>query len=59
MIADDAIQSGEIGAYLQMRDTILPQAQTQLDEFANQDVAGAVEPDRQRNGGHVRRFERL
>jgi flagellar hook-associated protein 1 len=36
MIADNAIQSGEIGAYLQMRDTILPQAQTQLDEFANQ-----------------------
>ena len=26
----------KIGAYLQMRDTILPQAQTQLDEFANQ-----------------------
>jgi len=36
MIADNGIQSGEIGAYLQMRDTILPQAQTQLDEFANQ-----------------------
>jgi flagellar hook-associated protein 1 len=36
MIADNSIQSGEIGAYLQMRDTILPQAQTQLDEFANQ-----------------------
>ena len=36
MISDGAIQSGEIGAYLQMRDTILPQAQTQLDEFANQ-----------------------
>ncbi len=36
MVADNAIQSGEIGAYLQMRDTILPQAQTQLDEFANQ-----------------------
>jgi hypothetical protein len=29
-------QSGEIGAYLQMRDTILPQAQNQLDELANQ-----------------------
>ena len=28
--------SGEIGAYLQMRDTILPQAQNQLDEMANQ-----------------------
>jgi len=36
LIANDAIQSGEIGAYLQMRDTILPQAQTQLDELANQ-----------------------
>ena len=36
MIADGAISSGEIGAYLQMRDTVLPQAQTQLDEFANQ-----------------------
>jgi flagellar hook-associated protein 1 FlgK len=36
MIATGAIQSGEIGAYLQMRDTILPQAQTQLDELANQ-----------------------
>ena len=36
LIASGAIQSGEIGAYLQMRDTILPQAQNQLDEFANQ-----------------------
>ncbi len=36
MIADGAFQSGQIGAYLQMRDTVLPQAQTQLDEFANQ-----------------------
>jgi flagellar hook-associated protein 1 FlgK len=36
LIATNAIQSGEIGAYLQMRDTILPQAQSQLDEFANQ-----------------------
>jgi flagellar hook-associated protein 1 len=36
LIASNAIQSGEIGAYLQMRDTILPQAQTQIDEFANQ-----------------------
>ena len=36
VISDGAIQSGEIAAYLQMRDTILPQAQTQLDEFANQ-----------------------
>ena len=36
LIATNAIQSGQIGAYLQMRDTILPQAQTQLDEMANQ-----------------------
>jgi flagellar hook-associated protein 1 len=36
LVATNAIQSGEIGAYLQMRDTILPQAQTQLDEMANQ-----------------------
>jgi flagellar hook-associated protein 1 FlgK len=36
LIATGAIQSGEIGAYLQMRDTILPQAQNQLDELANQ-----------------------
>jgi flagellar hook-associated protein 1 FlgK len=36
LIASGAIQSGEIGAYLQMRDTILPQAQNQLDELANQ-----------------------
>jgi flagellar hook-associated protein 1 len=36
LVASGAIQSGQIGAYLQMRDTILPQAQEQLDEFANQ-----------------------
>jgi flagellar hook-associated protein 1 len=36
LVATNAIQSGEIGAYLQMRDTILPQAQTQLDELASQ-----------------------
>jgi flagellar hook-associated protein 1 len=36
LIAEGAIQSGEIGAYLQMRDSILPQAQNQLDELANQ-----------------------
>ena len=36
LIAENAIQSGQIGAYLQMRDNILPQAQTQLDELANQ-----------------------
>jgi len=36
LIADNAIQSGQIGAYLQMRDSILPQAQNQLDEMANQ-----------------------
>jgi len=36
LIATGALQSGQIGAYVQMRDTILPQAQNQLDEFANQ-----------------------
>jgi len=36
LIANGAIQSGQIGAYLQMRDSILPQAQNQLDELANQ-----------------------
>jgi flagellar hook-associated protein 1 FlgK len=36
LLADNAIQSGEIAAYVQMRDNILPQAQTQLDEMANQ-----------------------
>jgi flagellar hook-associated protein 1 len=36
LIASNAIQSGQIAAYLQMRDTILPQAQNQLDELANQ-----------------------
>ena len=36
LIAANAIQSGQIGAYLQMRDNILPQAQEQLDEMANQ-----------------------
>jgi flagellar hook-associated protein 1 len=36
LLATGAIQSGQLGAYIQMRDDILPQAQTQLDEFANQ-----------------------
>jgi flagellar hook-associated protein 1 FlgK len=36
LVADNAIQSGQLASYLQMRDTILPQAQEQLDEFANQ-----------------------
>ncbi len=36
LIAENAITSGQIGAYLQMRDSILPQAQNQIDEFANQ-----------------------
>ena len=36
LVATNAIQAGQIGAYLQMRDKILPQAQTQLDEMANQ-----------------------
>jgi flagellar hook-associated protein 1 len=36
LIATNALQSGQLGAYVQMRDNILPQAQTQLDELANQ-----------------------
>ncbi len=36
LIAEGAIQSGQLGAYVQMRDDILPQAQNQLDELANQ-----------------------
>ena len=34
LIAAKAIKAGKIGAYLQMRDTILPQAQSQLDQIA-------------------------
>ena len=34
LVATGAIQAGEIGAYLKMRDSILPQAQTQLDQLA-------------------------
>jgi flagellar hook-associated protein 1 len=34
LIQANAIKSGQIGAYLQMRDTILPQAQSQLDQIA-------------------------
>jgi flagellar hook-associated protein 1 FlgK len=34
LIAAGGLASGEIGAYLQMRDQILPLAQQQLDEFA-------------------------
>lgn len=34
LIAAGGVVSGEIGAYLQMRDQIFPQAQNQLDEFA-------------------------
>ncbi len=36
LVATGAIQSGEISAYLQMCDKILPQAQSQLDDFAAQ-----------------------
>ena len=36
LIAEGALQSGQLGAYVQMRDDILPQAQNQLDELANQ-----------------------
>jgi len=36
LLASNAIQSGEIAAYVQMRDNVLPQAQAQLDDLANQ-----------------------
>ena len=36
LIANKAIQSGQLGAYVEMRDQILPQAQSQLDELASQ-----------------------
>jgi flagellar hook-associated protein 1 len=36
LLATGAIQSGQIAAFVQMRDQILPQAQDQLDEFAAQ-----------------------
>jgi flagellar hook-associated protein 1 FlgK len=36
LIANKSIQSGQIAAYLQMRDQILPQAQSQLDQLASQ-----------------------
>jgi flagellar hook-associated protein 1 len=36
MIADGDFQSGDIAANIKMRDSILPQAQAQLDEMANQ-----------------------
>src|SRR5262249_61231975 len=36
LIANKSIQSGQIAAYLQMRDQILPEAQSQLDAFASQ-----------------------
>jgi flagellar hook-associated protein 1 len=34
MIANGAVRSGEIAAYIEMRDTVLVQAQTQLDQIA-------------------------
>lgn len=34
LIASGALRSGELAAYVEMRDSILPQAQRQLDEFA-------------------------
>jgi flagellar hook-associated protein 1 len=41
LIANKAIQSGQIGAYLEMRDQILPQAQGQIDQLAAQ-MSGAL-----------------
>jgi flagellar hook-associated protein 1 len=36
LLANNSIQSGQIAAYVQMRDQILPQAQGQLDQLASQ-----------------------
>ena len=36
LVANRSIQSGQIAAYLEMRDQILPQAQSQVDELAAQ-----------------------
>ncbi len=52
LIANNSIQSGQIGAYVEMRDQILPQAQGQIDELAaqmsqslaNQTTNGTVVP---------------
>ena len=52
LIANGSIQSGQLGAYVEMRDQILPQAQSQIDEMAaqmsqatsNQTTPGTVVP---------------
>jgi flagellar hook-associated protein 1 FlgK len=52
LIANKAIQSGQLGAYIEMRDQILPQAQSQIDELAarmsqalsDQTTSGTVVP---------------
>ncbi len=59
LLADGAIQSGEIAAYVQMRDNILPQAQTQLDEMANQMSQALSNQTTSRHGGYVGRAGRL
>lgn len=58
LIADDAIRSGSIGAYIDLRDEILTQAQAQLDSIAdamarslsNKSVPSTVETDGTSNG---------
>ena len=49
LIATGAIRSGEIAAYLEMRDHVLVQAQTQLDEIAAAHGARAVGRDDRRH----------
>ncbi|SRR5579871_5769616 len=51
LIQANAIKSGKIGAYLQMRDKVLPQAQAQLDQIAAT-VSSALS-DYQTNGTAV------
>jgi flagellar hook-associated protein 1 FlgK len=51
LVANKSIQSGQIAAYLEMRDQILPQAQSQIDEIAAQMAQGLS--DRTTNGTPV------
>ena len=46
LIANNSIRSGEIAAYIDMRDNVLVEAQNQLDGLAARDGLGAVGQDR-------------
>ena len=49
LIANNSIRSGEIAAYIEMRDEVLVQAQTQLDEIAAGIGARALRPHGRRH----------